>query len=336
MTARSASSSCFPRTRGDGPLPRTHTRSRVWFPPHARGWTPRLNPVVKPGPVSPARAGMDPGRRATGSRSSSFPRTRGDGPQVVVTKGRVFPFPPHARGWTPCSELAEGGPCVSPARAGMDPCLLRTLATGVCFPRTRGDGPLASRTSALPDTFPPHARGWTPWRNCDHRPVGVSPARAGMDRKATPPKRRLTRFPRTRGDGPIQEQPFSHKTEFPPHARGWTRHPLRLRRGAVVSPARAGMDPSVISTVSPSDGFPRTRGDGPALYLAVRAQDRFSPHTRGWTPEHPAIVRDAMVSPARVGMDLRPRRVCPDGGRFPRTRGDGLEPAGGRVGASLW
>ena len=32
----------------------------IEFPPHARGWTRLLNPVLSDVQVSPARAGMDP------------------------------------------------------------------------------------------------------------------------------------------------------------------------------------------------------------------------------------------------------------------------------------
>ena len=49
-------------------------------------------------------------------------------------------------------------------------------------------------------------------------------------------------FPRTRGDGPLEEIIRVGVTEFPPHARGWTRRLSAIKRDLVVSPARAGMD----------------------------------------------------------------------------------------------
>ena len=134
----------FPRTRGDGPVLKTHKVAGVAFPPHARGWTRHGHPQrpsarVSPHArgwteptltdphnwwVSPARAGMDLCRVARGLRSCRFPRTRGDGP-----------------------------PCLNsePSRAS--------------FPRTRGDGPEETQTCEYGQQFPPHARGWTPvWR----------------------------------------------------------------------------------------------------------------------------------------------------------------------------
>ena len=70
--------------------------------------------------------------------------------------------------------------------------------------------------------FPPHARGWTERLPGLDRARGVSPARAGMDRRSKPGKARGTRFPRTRGDGPATPDDIRTLTEFPPHARGWT------------------------------------------------------------------------------------------------------------------
>ena len=59
-------------------------------------------------------------------------------------------------------------------------------------------------------------------------------------------------FPRTRGDGPCAgRRTDTPNSEFPPHARGWTRsgaHRQIMQRGdAAHQGAR----------------FPRTRGDGP-------------------------------------------------------------------------
>ena len=50
--------------------------------------------------VSPARAGMDPYGIRVMDRVGSFPRTRGDGPQMSRSLAIALKFPPHARGWT--------------------------------------------------------------------------------------------------------------------------------------------------------------------------------------------------------------------------------------------
>ena len=74
-------------------------------------------------------------------------------------------------------------------------------------------------------------------------------------------------------------------------------------------PARAGMDPRRAAGVPVGGearrlptGFPRTRGDGPGDTIVHERAELFPPHARGWT------VIDCHV----------PESVC-----FPRTRGDG-------------
>ena len=179
----------FPRTRGDGPRTDDRLVDAVGspFPPHARGWT------VVAGELKP------------GTARRRFPRTRGDGPPTASGSHEATSFPPHARGWTgrqhaedptlsvsparagmdPSAPLpaARDATPVSPARAGMDPHRLRHQATRTGFPRTRGDGPWKEAAFTMTDKFPPHARGWTVRRTAERARWGVSPARAGMDRK---------------------------------------------------------------------------------------------------------------------------------------------------------
>ena len=52
-------SSCFPRTRGDGPFTLQGLCYFVKFPPHTRGWTAGGGHEAAPARVSPAHAGMD-------------------------------------------------------------------------------------------------------------------------------------------------------------------------------------------------------------------------------------------------------------------------------------
>ena len=157
-------STCFPRTRGDGPVCRGRPRAESSFPPHARGWTRLWRAAAAPQQVSPARAGMDRHGGIAGPSDDRFPRTRGDGPSSPPGHRRIRRFPPHARGWT-VVEMGELIGCeVSPARAGMDP-TCRTGSHGPSrFPRTRGDGPTPQENRRLSRAFPPHARGWTEGR----------------------------------------------------------------------------------------------------------------------------------------------------------------------------
>ena len=50
---------------------------------------------------------------------------------------------------------------------------------------------------------------------------------------------------------------------FPPHARGWTVMTSPKLSEPFVSPARAGMDPTLSTEFPLPTCFPRTRGDGP-------------------------------------------------------------------------
>ena len=252
-------------------------------------------------------------------------------------------FPPHARGWTWNALLITMIVVVSPARAGMDPGIEPHEKRGRCFPRTRGDGPWCSRPPAPVSRFPPHARGWTLGSSLTKSAVGVSPARAGMDPRWACLRNTLTRFPRTRGDGPRLNSSIQRVRAFPPHARGWTRRLPRGRARQHVSPARAGMDPSSGTRRQRSSGFParagmdrdaatcstlsrcfpRTRGDGPVMSTTSPGALTFPPHARGWTRSECRPGCSASVSPARAGMDPSRRRQRIGRSGFPRTRGDG-------------
>ena len=195
--------------------------------------------------------------------------------------------------------------------------------SGSSFPRTRGDGPIERIVSSRVPPFPPHARGWTPYRAEAITPAEVSPARAGMDPSSRSARTRRSSFPRTRGDGPLLHECWHAGCLFPPHARGWTLSVIDPTTSFTVSPARAGMDLQPSTRRTARDCFPRTRGDGPSPLRKQRSQLLFPPHARGWTPD-PARDHDGRgVSPARAGMDLYGPvdRLCR--ARFPRTRGDG-------------
>ena len=260
---REGSSSCFPRTRGDGPF---LIDGGVWaagFPPHSRGWTLEGHGPVRLSHVSPALAGMDPSRASSRARRPSFPRTRGDGPRLPSSPAKWCGFPPHSRGWTRRDPPFHVIRHVSPALAGMDPRPSRSTKCNSSFPRTRGDGPLGAPMEEAVVRFPPHSRGWTSIRPPSTFYHYVSPALAGMDRFTVPSGLVTTSFPRTRGDGPLNSRWKRCAPKFPPHSRGWThRHAiehvsahvsphsrgwtasyLEISGQGFVSPALAGMDP---------------------------------------------------------------------------------------------
>ena len=171
--------------------------------------------------------------------------------------------------------------------------------------------------------FPPHSRGWT------HQAVQlatddvVSPALAGMDPVRAAPSESPHGFPRTRGDGPRACLSRVQAPAFPPHSRGWTVHRHPHVHGDRVSPALAGMDPIRTGIESVTNGFPRTRGDGPREPLGPGKARLFPPHSRGWTGQVLRRGQPGCVSPALAGMDPRSLPFVGMASCFPRTRGDG-------------
>ena len=171
------------------------------------------------------------------------------------------------------------------------------------IPRTRGDGPAGRDWRWRLRVDSPHARGWTGAPAAAGRQDEGFPARAGMDRGRSPPRRQQPGIPRTRGDGPLARAQAAVRTSDSPHARGWT--PVRTPRGVRDSgfPARAGMDPSAPTSRTGTSGIPRTRGDGPASTRPVVHHAADSPHARGWTREESPRPLARPGFPARAGGD---------------------------------
>ena len=313
----------FPRRRGDGPFAPVTASSANWFPPQARGWTPRIRSKGSVTNVSPAGAGMDRRPRHHADARPGFPRRRGDGPPVARPQGRPHPFPPQARGWTQPPLRAEVRPDVSPAGAGMDPSAADAPRRRPGFPRRRGDGPSRRAGGSERSGFPPQARGWTAVAGVHGQLGGVSPAGAGMDPSRRRARRRCPGFPRRRGDGPTTDPDTSDPGEFPPQARGWTAMRGAPPAPAAVSPAGAGMDRRNSRRRRSSTRFPRRRGDGPSSRSGMIGYVLFPPQARGWTVRPGDRDEFRGVSPAGAGMDPAPDPSSTAPGRFPRRRGDG-------------
>ena len=261
-------------------------------------------------------AGPDRARRG-------FPRRRGDGPWAGDDGYGGALFPPQARGWTSTNDYHPGSLIVSPAGAGMDRHARHRPRCRPGFPRRRGDGPCSPTASRSACSFPPQARGWTPSPLHLHPSGPVSPAGAGMDRDSAAARCRCRRFPRRRGDGPIEKVSGKRRQRFPPQARGWTRLASRPRPAIEISPAGAGMDRLGRLVPLPAASFPRRRGDGPLAVMSVARPSKFPPQARGWTAAASAEIVFPVVSPAGAGMDLDGRTRRRNPASFPRRRGDG-------------
>ena len=233
----------FPRPRGDGPWRLRATPASRAVPPPTRGWSGVKGPPSSTGSGSPAHAGMvRPLPRRRGGRGG-FPRPRGDGPEYPMSNDLLPPVPPPTRGWSGHRRGGGAHRPGSPAHAGMVPNGPRRRDGGRGFPRPRGDGPAPARAASRSPSVPPPTRGWSSNEHRSATPRRGSPAHAGMVLARSKRSRRIKRFPRPRGDGPLTKTILRDAFQVPPPTRGWSRV-VRIRRdGKQGSPAHAGMVP---------------------------------------------------------------------------------------------
>ena len=134
----------FPRASGDGPQYNAQASQGAAFPPRQRGWARPHAQGPRRHLVSPAPAGMGPGKPVSPGQGERFPRASGDGPLNRMLHDLGAGFPPRQRGWALGALSAAPAGLVSPAPAGMGPAYLAPTAAKVGFPRASGDGPLSS------------------------------------------------------------------------------------------------------------------------------------------------------------------------------------------------
>ena len=170
------------------------------------------------------------------------------------------------------------------------------------FPRIRGDVPPRIFSTGHTRQFSPHTRGCSGVHGFDPRPSMVFPAYAGMFLDIA-----------DIGGG---SRPFS------PHTRGCSAYLVAVPRYGEVFPAYAGMFRLCAYHLDGIVGFPRIRGDVPTGFWMKCLGSRFSPHTRGCSPDPAPAATPPRVFPAYAGM-FRPSRHCPRNiPSFPRIRGD--------------
>ena len=234
----------FPRPRGDGPRNIGNPGQRVPVSPPARGWSSSPTWAWRPTTGFPARAGMVPTSSSSATRRKWFPRPRGDGPYPWFLAGFRDAVSPPARGWSPNHSRACAARSGFPARAGMVRLLLGFHRSDRRFPRPRGDGPQEKDAEHILHGVSPPARGWSlPARRSGDVQAGF-PARAGMVPGPTAPSGSGRRFPRPRGDGPIDAAMARGATMVSPPARGWSARRESAGGCHRGFPARAGMVPA--------------------------------------------------------------------------------------------
>jgi len=141
------------------------------------------------------------------------------------------------------------------------------------------------------------------------RLTGREPSRAGL--------------PRASGDGPASAYEYVPVVESPPRERGWSLLADDPGRDGGVSPARAGMVPSISVPSMYSFCLPRASGDGPLWRCATGSTPQSPPRERGWSRRTGSPVASSYVSPARAGMVPHPRRLALPYSGLPRASGDG-------------
>ena len=230
-----------PHTRGDGPTYHASGLSKLWFSPHAWGWSDGRDKSFDLEDVLPTRVGMV--RSATSSHTSwgCSPHTRGDGPTHNTTKCHMPPFSPHAWGWSVTGRDDAGQAGVLPTRVGMvrNTRSRRSWLSG--SPHTRGDGPASMRAAMTDTLFSPHAWGWSVEGVRVHAHGVVLPTRVGMVRSGPALARDPRGSPHTRGDGPVSKTIWLGSIPFSPHAWGWSEGDGRGQHRRAVLPTRVGI-----------------------------------------------------------------------------------------------
>ena len=196
---------------------------------------------------------------------------------------------------------------------------------GVRLPRSRGDGPVRPLRRGHGRSAAPLTRGWT---LAMESPMAVShgcPAHAGMDPSGWAGAGWWCRLPRSRGDGPYDDDFSGITLRAAPLTRGWTHRHTTRRLGRAGCPAHAGMDPGLPPARRPAAGLPRSRGDGPCRRHCRQAGGGAAPLTRGWTRAAGLHRLRHLGCPAHAGMDPAEDPAHEPAPRLPRSRGDGPE-----------
>ena len=196
---------------------------------------------------------------------------------------------------------ADGGPRITPARAGKTP-----LAAG----RHRGeqDHPRAcGENLALPVTVmtavgsPPRVRGKPCWSWARSGWTRITPARAGKTTRREGRTAKIKDHPRACGENLLQGLPSGTYLGSPPRVRGKRHRPGHQpgRRG--ITPARAGKTRRIrVHTTSRAD-HPRACGENTVLVLRDVHPLGSPPRVRGKPSCNFLALPTPRITPARAG-----------------------------------
>ncbi len=170
--------------------------------------------------------------------------------------------------------------------------------------------------------LPPRTRGSLVVDSLHNRPVGPTPAYAGIT--SHPPRTRseTEAYPRVRGDHVNPETGPSAGRGLPPRTRGSHRHVGGDGPHHGPTPAYAGITPPMSVPMAAPKAYPRVRGDHHAHVRRKCLKRGLPPRTRGSPAPVPRHVNAAGPTPAYAG--ITHRQVPRDGERraYPRVRGD--------------
>ncbi len=245
-------------------------------------------------------------------------------------KERFHELSPRMRGWTDQCRATGPSQGVVPAYAGVDRLRPHVGDGATGCPRVCGGGPVFWPPELGGATLSPRMRGWTACGSALHRPSGVVPAYAGVDRSYVPE--------------------LSHGRELSPRMRGWTVHRARRARVFQVVPAYAGVDrarqgarlsgrwlsPRMRGWTDrdpveqePIARCPRVCGGGPSSMLYVRARMRVVPAYAGVDrPGAGAAHRSPALSPRMRGWTVAIQARGIQDSSCPRVCGGGPYPPG--------
>ena len=212
---------------------------------------------------------------------------------------------------------------IFPVFAGM--VRTRPLRKRICvnFPRIRGDGPILPNIHVLQGEFSPYSRGWSHRNSLLPHARCIFPVFAGMVRRSYGYQSIGSNFPRIRGDGPVSLEMVLVLRAFSPYSRGWSPSAQGRPHRRLIFPVFAGMVPSIGSSCRTVLNFPRIRGDGPCCRGGSLTDIRFSPYSRGWSPNLRTWSASASIFPVFAGMVLMRNCMPCSLSHFPRIRGDG-------------
>ena len=183
---------------------------------------------------------------------------------------------------------------------------------------------------AFPTAFSPYSRGWSPHQTGSMHGLGILPVFAGMVRNWPKSLTISPNSPRIRGDGPIPNRRPIAEERFSPYSRGWSALFYGGDAPHQILPVFAGMVRGA-SAPPPTDiNSPRIRGDGPNPGKLIERGMRFSPYSRGWSPNQGRCRIRVAILPVFAGMVPHAGAAASQTAHSPRIRGDGPMSASSR------